>query len=153
MDAESLCGAPTVAGGACRRKPSAGGRCGQHAAADVSGVDGHEFRAIVLDTWELTAVELRILDAVCACLDAIVALDGQVAADGLMVDGSKGQRVLHPAVAEARQQRLALSRFLAQLELPDPEAIGNVEPIRTPEAVRARRAAQARWRRAEKRGA
>ena len=36
-----------------------------------------------------------------------------------LVEGSRGQPVLNPSLAEARQARLALAKLLAQLELPD----------------------------------
>jgi hypothetical protein len=55
------------------------------------------------------------------------------------VPGSRGQDVVNPSVSEARQSRLALGRLLGQLDLPESAR----------DAVRnARRAAEARWRRA-----
>lgn len=96
----------------------------------------------VVEAYELTAPELRLLGQVCVTIDAIDELDELVSTEGTMTVGSKGQPVLHPAVAEARLQRLALGRLLAQLCLPDPE--GGV--VRSPAQVRARRAAQVRWR-------
>ncbi len=102
----------------------------------------------VVAAYELTAPELRFLEQACAALDAAAALDATVEAEGYTTAGSKGQTVIHPAVGEARQQRLAFGRLLAQLALPDPD--GGV--VKTPQRVRATVAAQARWR-AQKRGA
>lgn len=99
------------------------------------------WRDVVAD-YELTAHELRLLEAVCATADAIDALDAVVADEGVTATGSKGQTVAHPAVAEARQQRLAFGRLLAQLALPDPEG----GKVKSPMQLRAQRAAQARWR-------
>ena len=107
---------------------------------------GERFRVAVLDTYELTDPESRILDQASATLDVIADLDAQVAADGTMVEGSQGQPVLNPCIGEARQQRLAFGRLVSQIDLPDPESETG-ESVWTPEAVRARRAAQARWRR------
>lgn len=101
------------------------------------------FRSAVLDVWELTEAETVLLDQAASLLDRIVDLENQVAEDGVMVPGSRDQAVLHPAIGEARQSRLAFGRLLAQLNLPDPEG----ESVWTPHEVRARRAAQARWRR------
>lgn len=96
----------------------------------------------VVAVYVLTAPELRLLKAVCATADTLEELEAVVAAEGVTTAGSKGQTVAHPAVAEARQQRLAFARLIAQLALPDPA--GGV--VRNPEQVRAQRAAQARWR-------
>ena len=117
------------------------------------GLAGERFRAAVLASYELTDVESRILDQAAATLDVIDQLDAVVAADGVTSTGSAGQTVAHPAVAEARQQRLAFGRLVSQIDLPDLEAEGHAGAnVWTPEAVRARRAAQARWRRAGNRG-
>ena len=44
-------------------------------------------------------------------------LDKRVEADGLMMKSSQGLRV-HPAISEARQQRLVMARLLATLGIP-----------------------------------
>lgn len=110
------------------------------------GLAGERFRAAVLEVYELTAPELRLLDQAAATLDVIADLDAVVAADGVTSTGSAGQVVTHPAVAEARQQRLAFGRIVSQIDLPDLESETG-EGVWTPESVKARRAAQARWRR------
>jgi hypothetical protein len=112
----------------------------------VVGLAGERLRRDVLATWELTGPELRLLDQAAATLDAGAELEARVEADGRMVAGSAGQSVRHPAIAEARQQRLAFGRIMGQLNLTDPDD-ERAEGVWTPEQVRARRAAQARWRR------
>jgi hypothetical protein len=102
---------------------------------------GRALWAEVVDVYELTAAELRLLGQACQTLDVIADLEAQVAEDGLMADGSKGQDVLHPAVAEARHQRVTFGRLLGQLALPDED--GNT--IRTPHQLRGRAGARARW--------
>lgn len=74
--------------------------------------------------WEVTTAEfdladheLALLEEACRIRDRIVQLDAAVGTDGLMIDSSQGAR-LHPAVAESRQQRLALARLLATLQIP-----------------------------------
>ena len=152
MTSESLCGAQTAAGGSCRRSVPVGVRCSQHASAALVALDGgaetpgERFRQAVTDAYELTDPEARILEQACATLDVVEALEAQVELDGTMVDGSAGQLVLHPAIGEARQQRLAFGRLVSQIDLPDPESETG-EGVWTPQAVKARRAAQARWRR------
>lgn len=61
--------------------------------------------------------ELAILEEACRTRDRIVQMDSAVASDGVMISSSQGDRV-HPAIAEARQQRLALARLLATLGIP-----------------------------------
>jgi hypothetical protein len=86
-----------------------------------------------------SAHELRLLREACATVDVLELLERQVAADGPMIEGSKRQDVLHPAVAEGRAQRLTLARLLATLDLPDEDAVPS------PMQLRGRRAAEARW--------
>lgn len=52
---------------------------------------------------------------------AVADLEAIVETEGVMVAGSKDQPVLHPAVAEARQGRLAIDRMLGKIVLPSPE--------------------------------
>jgi len=61
--------------------------------------------------------ELAMLEEACRTRDRIVALDKIVDDEGLMLSSSQGSRV-HPAVSEARQQRLTMTRLLATLGIP-----------------------------------
>ncbi|GAA1363022.1 hypothetical protein GCM10009596_23450 [Arthrobacter rhombi] len=74
--------------------------------------------------WEATTSEFELMDhelaqleEACRTRDRIRELDKAVKDDGLMISSSQGSR-LHPAVAEGRQQRLALARILATLRIP-----------------------------------
>lgn len=67
--------------------------------------------------YEFADHELAILEEACRIRDRIVELDKAVESDGLMIPSSQGSRV-HPGVGEARQQRLALARLLATLQIP-----------------------------------
>ncbi len=82
----------------------------------------------------------------CSALDDVGRLEAVLDDDGLLAVGSAGQVVLHGAVAELRQARLAASRLLAALSLPvEGTAVG------TPATQRARKAAQTRWSKVEQR--
>lgn len=93
-----------------------------------------------VDRFEFDLHELSILEAACRQADDVATLEGLVADDGMTVPGSSGQPRLHPAVAEARNGRLALGKLLAQLRLPE-----EAQPIRSEASTRAQRAAEARW--------
>jgi len=61
--------------------------------------------------------ELAVLEEACRTRDRIAQLDHAVTTDGIMLSSSQGMRV-HPAIAEGRQQRLALARLLISLSIP-----------------------------------
>jgi hypothetical protein len=85
---------------------------------------------------ELDEREEAILDLASRQARDVAAAEADIAARGYLVDGSRGQKVVNPSVAEARQSRLALGKLLGQLDLPES----------TRDAVRsARHAAEARW--------
>lgn len=65
-------------------------------------------------------------------------LERLLALEGASVTGSTGQSRLNPAFAELRQQRLALSRILGDIKLPD-------EGLGASKNVTKSRAAHVRW--------
>lgn len=73
----------------------------------------------VAQAYELEPHEWRLLAQACAVLDTIDQLEAVIANDGTTTVGSTGQTVTHPAVGECRQQRLALTRLLGAIHLPD----------------------------------
>lgn len=74
--------------------------------------------------------ELALLEEACRVRDRICELDAAVKADGVMLPSSQGAR-LHPAIAEGRQQRLALARLLATLQIPGLEDdLPKARPVR-----------------------
>lgn len=93
------------------------------------------------DGWQPDARELHLLARGCRCADELAALEKAIDRDGVTVKGSRGQTVIHPAVSEARQLRLAQMRLLGAIEMVDPESAKSA----TPNQARARRAAEARW--------
>jgi hypothetical protein len=92
------------------------------------------------DGWELDEREQTILALAARQMDQVASLERLVKKNGLMVKGSTGQPVLNPAIAEARQGRLAIGKLLGQLALPDEEGKPSTE-----RQARARRAAESRW--------
>lgn len=71
-----------------------------------------------LDERELEALRLAARQA-----DDLAALEKVIAKEGVTSTGSAGQRIVHPAVTEARQARLAIGRLLNEVRFPDPEGV------------------------------
>jgi hypothetical protein len=65
--------------------------------------------------------ELILLENACKTMDLVEQLDAAMDGQPLVVPGSLGQLREHPLLSEARQQRAALARLLAQLKYPEPE--------------------------------
>ena len=91
---------------------------------------GTEFWRSIADEFELSDSEAQLLREACKTLDTLDDLAEAVERDGVTVLGSTGQTVVHPAVTEARQQRLVLHRLVAALQLPDDAAIPTGETLR-----------------------
>ncbi|MEI6621669.1 MAG: hypothetical protein WCP28_07170 [Actinomycetes bacterium] len=86
------------------------------------GPSGASLWRSVLDTYdELDPRELALLGHACRQSDTIGDLEALLKSDGLVVVGSTGQPRLNQVVAELRQARLAVSRLLADLDLPAPD--------------------------------
>lgn len=73
--------------------------------------------------WELDERELALLLLACRQRDDLSRLETVISKEGVMATGSTGQPVVHPAVLEARQARLAINRLLGGLELPDADEV------------------------------
>src|SRR3954447_12683358 len=71
----------------------------------------------VLDEYELEEHELLLLREMVRTVDVLDDLEAWVAQDGVMLGSSQGERA-HPALVEARQQRITLARLQAALRLP-----------------------------------
>ena len=81
---------------------------------------GKRLWAAVTGEFDLAEHELAQLEETCRIRDRSAQLRAQIDADGVMLASSQGSR-LHPAIAEARQQQLALARLLATLAVPGVE--------------------------------
>lgn len=95
--------------------------------------------------------ELALLLETCRTVDVIESLAKAVRDDGVLSSGSTGQKVIHPAVPELRQQQAALSRLVMALNLSD-ALRGTVGAVGAARAIssQAQAAANARWRRSKR---
>ena len=89
---------------------------------------------------ELDDREAALLDLAARQADDLALLEAVISEEGATSLGSQAQRVIHPAVSEARQARLAISRLLGALDLSEDESDSGTATSR-----QARRAARARW--------
>jgi hypothetical protein len=71
----------------------------------------------VAGDFELDEHETVLLVEAVRTVDLLDDLQAAVRRDGPLIDSPQGPRA-HPAVVEARQQRIALARLLAALRLP-----------------------------------
>jgi hypothetical protein len=106
------------------------------------GRRGKAFWVDVQSELEFDARETGLLLEVCRILDTIDLIAQAVAADGVMLEGSQGQKVLNGAVAELRQQQAAYARLVTQLNL---EGAATGEAMRSPRAASAAATAKRRW--------
>ncbi len=109
------------------------------------GVTGKRLWAAVTGGLTLRPDELAVLESAARTADQVAALERVVAGSPLMIPGSKGQEVLHPAIAELRLQRQLLAALLGRLDVPEAvDGIGSEWDSMT-SSQRARKAARARW--------
>lgn len=102
---------------------------------------GRRFWRSCTGSFDFTEAEFALLEEACRTLDNLDLLAAALTSDGAMVKGSQGQPVVHPALTEARGQRLVLHRLLAALQLPDEDG----QAIPTSATMRASTAARQRW--------
>lgn len=121
-------------------RPVSPDRPGGRPVPDGLAERGRRYWESVDGGYALSDSEAEVLVEVCRTLDTLDDLAAQVATHGTMVEGSAGQPVLNPAVAEARGQRLLVHRLMAALALPDED--GATLPSAK---VTAGRASQAQW--------
>ncbi|NKS20863.1 terminase [Rhodococcus hoagii] len=72
----------------------------------------------VLTRFALAEHEKVMLLECCRTIDTIDDLVAIAAADGVVIESPQGRKA-HPALTEARQQRLVLTRLLRMLGIPD----------------------------------
>ena len=82
-----------------------------------------------------------MLAEACRTADTIDRLTTAASDSPVMIAGSKGQQIVHPAVVELRLQRAAFASLLGRLAIPDTAAGWD----NLTASQRARRAANARW--------
>ncbi len=95
-----------------------------------TGPAGAKLWRAVLEEYDLEEHEVLLLREAVRTVDALDGLEKCVTEDGPLLSSSQGERA-HPALVEARQQRIALARLLAALRLPaGEEEAGDRRPQR-----------------------
>lgn len=74
----------------------------------------------VTDEFELDEHEAVLLLQAARTVDQLDLLQAAIDTDGVVVNSPQGSKA-HPALVEARQQRIALARILSALRLPEEE--------------------------------
>jgi hypothetical protein len=94
------------------------------------------------------ARERKVLHSAAALADVEAALHEVVRTEPLMTTGSRGQVVMHPAVAELRAVAHEIAALLLKIDMEPNEGGGLSITLATPagRSVKARDAANARWR-------
>lgn len=113
------------------------------AVPDGIGERGAAFWMSVQEQMEFDARETDLLVEVCRSLDMIDRLSSSIAVDGVMIQGSQGQKVLNSAVAELRQQQASYARLVLQLNLDGAEKGESMKSARSSSAAET---AKRRWR-------
>lgn len=70
--------------------------------------------------WEFTEEEYRILESACYTADRIT-LERREIGSKLTVEGSMGQIVAHPLLAQLRADEDHLAKLLARIDMPEPQ--------------------------------
>lgn len=109
------------------------------------GERGARLWSSIMDDLEGDQHDADLVLETCRILDVIDDLAAAVERDGVTVEGSRGQIVINPAVQEMRQQQVTFSRLIAQLNLDEAE----LGAMLTARQASARRAGQAKWRKAQ----
>jgi hypothetical protein len=84
------------------------------------GPRGLTLWASIADEFDLPQHERDLLHEAGRVADRLDALDAVVRAEGVTVQTPQGVKT-HPALAEARQQEVILTRLVASLRIPDEE--------------------------------
>ncbi|WP_224279381.1 hypothetical protein [Streptomyces sp. LS1784] len=88
----------------------------------------------VLSDFDLETHETALLHAICTTVQNLEDLDARVAADGAVIETGRGADAAvkpHPALIEARMQRMSLARLVTALRLPDTDgAQTQLRPLR-----------------------
>ncbi len=83
----------------------------------------------VMEGWEIDPWERTLLLQACRCVDRLDDLAEAAAASTAVVTNAKGDQAPHPAIVEARQQSIVLTRLLASMRLP----VGDEDDLTRPQ--------------------
>src|SRR5271166_4671252 len=86
---------------------------------------GREAWSKLTHAFEFHAGEIVVLEQLCRTVDLIAAMDAELAANGIMIKGSRGQLVMSPLINQRAVQATLLDRLTLSLALPvDGEQVG-----------------------------
>jgi len=100
--------------------------------APALGASGQRLWDDLTFRFSLDEGETALLVQACRTVDSLDTLEAAVAADGVVIETPQGQRA-HPALVEARQQRITLARLVSALRVPDDGAEDDGEGARRPQ--------------------
>ena len=86
-----------------------------------SGVSGRALWRAILGDFDLEEHEKALAKEACRCVDRLDRLHDAAASGSPLIENTRGELVPHPALVEARQQQIVLSRLLASLRMPTGE--------------------------------
>jgi hypothetical protein len=95
----------------------------------------------VVGEFDLQPAEAALLVQACRTVDELEAISEALADGPAVVVGSTGQPKASPLFAEARAHRVVLAKLLEQMALPEVDE----DEGRTPNQLRASKAASVRW--------
>lgn len=105
------------------------------------GESGAALWRYVLEEFDLAADDLAVLAETCRTADELETMRRALTETGPVVRGSMGQPIPNGLFAELRSHRQLLVKLLGELALPDE----GEETGKTPNQLRASKAAQTRW--------
>jgi phage terminase small subunit len=76
----------------------------------------------VEDGWRLDSGDLTVLEECCRLRDIEARLQRRVDREGILQDGSEGQKVVHPALKELRLTRAMVLANIKRVEIARPRA-------------------------------
>ena len=97
-------------------------------------------RKEVMDEWDLSPVEVRILDDMCHEAELISRMAKELDGGDLLTAGSTGQMRPNPLLAEIRQHRAVMASLAKALRLQD-----DTDEARLARSEHAAKAAAGRW--------
>ena len=104
------------------------------------GTQGAAFFRRLMNEYDFEVSEIPIVEMAARQAEINSALEQAISKNESFIEGSKGQKVLNPAIAEVRLGRVVLARLLAQLPFPDEDDIP-----RSAKSEAKARAANSRW--------
>jgi len=109
--------------------PGDGASTGAPPPPDGLKTAGRVLWSSVMDGWEIDPWERTLLLQACRCVDRLDDLAEAAAASTAVVTNAKGDQAPHPAIVEARQQSIVLTRLLASMRLP----VGDEDDLTRPQ--------------------